>query len=153
MNIFVLDLNPKICASYHCDKHVIKMICESAQMLSTVCRLSGNDFGYKICYQNHPCVQWTRKSLSNWKWLRDLTIFLNYEYKIRYNHINNHKSFDVILSLPEPNILDIGLTEFVQAMPQQYKTNNPIISYRSYYIHEKKKIATWRNKIPEWWKI
>jgi hypothetical protein len=121
-------------------------------MLSTACRISGRNFGYKATHVNHPCNIWTRKSLSNWKWLRDLTTFLNEEYKIRYHHIDNHKSYDVVCSLPEPNINDIGLTDFAQAMPDQYRNQNPIVAYRSYYINEKKDFATWRNKIPEWWK-
>lgn len=39
MNIFVLDYNPQKAALYHCDKHVVKMILESAQILSSICRL------------------------------------------------------------------------------------------------------------------
>lgn len=39
MNIFVLDYNPKFAAEYHCDKHVVKMILESAQILSSIHRL------------------------------------------------------------------------------------------------------------------
>ena len=39
MNIFVLDKDPHIAAQMHCDKHVPKMIVESAQMLSTAHRL------------------------------------------------------------------------------------------------------------------
>lgn len=38
MNIFVLDRDPYIAAQMHCDKHVIKMICEYAQLLSTAHR-------------------------------------------------------------------------------------------------------------------
>ena len=33
MNIFVLDYNPQVAADYHCAKHFVKMILESAQML------------------------------------------------------------------------------------------------------------------------
>jgi hypothetical protein len=72
MNIFILDEIPEKCARYHCDAHVIKMILESAQMLSTTVRLSGIDRGYKITHQNHPCTLWTGESLSNWQWLREL---------------------------------------------------------------------------------
>ena len=39
MNIFVLDKDPHIAAQMHCDRHVPKMIVESAQMLSTAHRL------------------------------------------------------------------------------------------------------------------
>ena len=39
MNIFVLDRNPVIAAQMQCDKHIVKMIVESGQMLSTVHRM------------------------------------------------------------------------------------------------------------------
>ena len=39
MNIFYLDREPKTCAEMHCDKHVVKMIIEYAQLLSTAHRL------------------------------------------------------------------------------------------------------------------
>ena len=41
MNIFVLDRNPTIAAQMACDKHVVKMILETAQMLCTVARNNG----------------------------------------------------------------------------------------------------------------
>ena len=39
MNIFILDKDPMKAAMMLCDRHVPKMIVESAQMLSTVHRL------------------------------------------------------------------------------------------------------------------
>jgi len=39
VNIFYLDKNPKIAAEMHCDKHVVKMITETAQLLSTAHRI------------------------------------------------------------------------------------------------------------------
>ena len=150
MNIFVLDLNPKLAAQYHVDKHVIKMILESAQMLSTAVRLSGIDFGYKITHKNHPCSIWTRTSLSNWLWLGSLSYYLNEEYKFRFDHNYNHRSFDLILQLPIPNIPDIGLTDFAQAMPDKYKNQNIVDAYRNYYI-EKQHIFQWTKRgIPDW---
>ena len=85
MNIFVLDQDINKCAQYHVDRHVVKMITESAQMLSTAARLVGIDAGYKITHQNHPCTKWSRNSLSNWLWLKDLAKSLNEEWKFRYN--------------------------------------------------------------------
>lgn len=41
MNIFFLDRNIRKCAAYHCDKHVVKMILESTQLLSTALHLNG----------------------------------------------------------------------------------------------------------------
>ena len=57
MNIFYLDKDPQQAAKYHCDKHVVKMILESAQMLCTVVNeISGGQVTpYKSTHKNHPC--------------------------------------------------------------------------------------------------
>lgn len=152
MNIFILDENKQKCAEYHCDKHVVKMIIEYAQMLSTTVRLTtDNDIGYRITHKNHPCTIWVRESLSNWLWLRDMTKFLNDEYRKRYNKDVNHKSFDVVQVLPLPNIPDIGLTKFRLAMPEHCKTESVVESYRKYYMVEKKDFVTWKNMKPPIW--
>ena len=146
MNIFILDNNIEKCAQYHCDKHVGKMILESAQMLSTAVRLTGMNIGYKVTHSNHPCVLWTRKSLSNWIWLQNLTRALNKEYRFRFDTSINHKSYDLIQSLPLPKIQDLGLTSFTQVMPEIYKNHNPVIAYRNYYVGEKNNLLSWNNK-------
>jgi len=131
----------------HCDKHVVKMILEHAQMMCTTHHIYPRyDIKYKIPYKqthmNHPCSKWVRASLSNYKWLYKLTYHLNDEYKLRFNHDVNHKSFDVIDNLPLPRISDLGLTRFATAMPVEYKINNDSIkSYINYYKKEKIDIA------------
>jgi hypothetical protein len=151
MNIFILDKDLKKSAQYHCDRHVVKMILEHAQMMSTAVRLSGIDAGYKITHKNHPCAKWVRESLSNFNWLYDATFYLNLEYRYRFNHKVNHKSFDLIDSLPQPNIDDIGLTPFAQAMPDKYKNENAVIAYRRYYVFEKSHLFSWAKRpVPEW---
>ncbi len=67
----------------HCDQHLIKMILESTQILSTVLHLNDIKTLYKPSHQKHPCVIWTGQSLQNWLWLRKLTCALNEEYKYR----------------------------------------------------------------------
>ncbi len=151
MNIFILDKEVEKCAEYHCDKHVIKMILESAQMLSAVVRLNGHDIGYKLTHKNHPCTIWARESLSNYNWLVRLTRLLNYEYRYRYDKDINHKSYDLVKTLPIPDLPDIGLTPFAQAMPEQYKNKNAVKAYRDYYINEKSSFLTWtKRKKPKW---
>lgn len=54
MNIFVLSTNPVECASFHNDKHVVKMIVEYAQLLSSVHRVYGYDVGYKLTHKTIP---------------------------------------------------------------------------------------------------
>ena len=68
MNIFYLDENHETCAQYHCDKHVIKMILETAQLLCCVHWVSGVEAPYKKTHVNHPSSVWARESLTNYKW-------------------------------------------------------------------------------------
>ena len=151
MNIFLLDEDPKKCAEQHTDKHVVKMILESVQMMSSAVRIAGIDSGYRLTHKNHPCSIWVRKSLSNYNWLKQLVEELNAEYKYRYGKDINHKSYDVMKTLPEPNIPDIGLTEFALAMPEKYKNDNAVVAYRNYYKGEKKHLFSWKmRKTPEW---
>lgn len=152
MNIFVLDNDVAKCAEYHCDKHVVKMILESAQILSTVCRQSGLDVGYKPTHSHHPCTIWASESLDNWIWLRNLTALLNAEYKYRYEKSNNHKSYDLVATLPLPNIPDIGLTPFAQAMPDKYKHDDAVVAYRNYYVNEKSDFLKWTKRGAPLWK-
>ena len=127
------------------------MILESAQMLSAVVRLNGHDIGYKLTHKNHPCTIWARESLSNYNWLVRLTRLLNYEYRYRYDKDINHKSYDLVKTLPIPDLPDIGLTPFAQAMPEQYKNKNAVKAYRDYYINEKSSFLTWtKRKKPKW---
>lgn len=153
MNIFMLDYDMELNAQYHCDKHVVKMILESAQILSTVVRKSGLDYGYKATHIHHPCVKWAEESLDNWLYLRNFVDILHNEWKYRYKHpkTKTHKSFDVVKSLPIPKIESKGLTPFAQAMPDKYKNEDAVIAYRNYYKNEKSHLFSWKNReIPSW---
>jgi len=63
MNIFFLDFDTEKCAKYHCDKHVVKMILETAQLLCGTHWVIGSEAPYKLSHKNHPCAIWTRESL------------------------------------------------------------------------------------------
>jgi hypothetical protein len=155
MNIFVLDKNPFIAAKFHINKHVPKMIVESAQMLSTAHHiLDGEKLGiYKISNKNHPCSLWVRQSKSNYEWLFDLALGLVEEYKIRYGN-KHHKTEDVLINLTSPpdSIESLGLTEFAQAMPDAYKNPCAVTAYRTYYMYDKRSFAAWKTQKPYWWK-
>jgi hypothetical protein len=152
MNVFLLDENPQINAKYHCDKHVVKMLLETAQLLCSVNHLCGDsEPPYKLSHKNHPCSIWCRASLSNYLYLCELGLELSKEYTFRYG--KHHKSTDVIQWCLNnlPNIEDIGFTSPALAMPDQYKVDDFVQSYRNYYIGEKKGFATWKNReIPYW---
>jgi hypothetical protein len=154
MNIFFLDYDPKKCAQYHNDKHVVKMILETAQLLCGVHWVTGNEAPYKLSHKNHPCSIWTRSSLENYLWLCELGLELCIEYEYRYG--KKHKTYDVIMwcILNKPNISDVEFTSPPLAMPDHCKVgNNPIKSYRNYYMTEKSSFCNWKQRdTPHWYK-
>lgn len=127
------------------------MILEYAQLLSTAVRISGIDAGYKATHINHPCSIWTRASLANWLWLRDLTGALHSEWQYRGGHTHSHKSYIVVSGLPEPLIEDVGLTPHALCMPEEYKCEDVVEAYRNYYRGSKQHIHAWKKRpTPVW---
>ena len=157
MNIFYLDRDPEIAAQMHCDKHVVKMILESAQMLSTAHRvLDGDEIAdskglYKMTHKNHPCAIWARTNSENYEWLWSLYDNLMKEYTYRY--YKHHASERLIHSLWElPQNMPHGdFTDPPQCMPDYCKSDNTVSAYQTYYIVEKSDFATWKRRVqPEW---
>ena len=151
MNIFAVHEDPKTSAQQLCDKHVVKMILESAQMLCSA--YPNGDAPYKRAFYNHPCTIWARESQENYEWLLNHAYAMCQEYTRRYGKV--HKSIHAIewcgknqakLELPRK-----GLTKFAQAMPEQYKNDCSIKAYRAYYNGDKARFATWKKRdTPEW---
>jgi hypothetical protein len=146
MNIFFLDRSPKLAAQYHCDKHVVKMIIETAQMLYSAhwmlnpSNLPGN--AYKLAHKNHPCSIWVRSSLVNYLWLCSLGLYLCEEYKYRYGAHKTHKTEQHIRWLmdnPPTNIPFCKMTPPAQAMPVEFKNEDTITAYKTFYVESKLK--------------
>ena len=151
MNIFYLDEDPKLCAQYHCDKHVCKMVIEGVQLLCTAHWMTGGEAPYKKTHVNHPSNKWVRESLSNYVWLCDMTMELCKEYTHRYGKRHKTQQHLEWCMVNLPNIEDKGFTEIPQAMPDECKRENPIDGYRNYYNVEKAYMCKWKNReIPEW---
>ncbi|WP_299494459.1 pyrimidine dimer DNA glycosylase/endonuclease V [uncultured Shewanella sp.] len=154
MNIFVLDNDIEHCAQYHCDQHVIKMILESVQILCTALNKKGFVAPYRSTHIHHPCVLWVEASFDNFLWLKELTRALNQEYRYRYDKRDDHKSIAVLDTLKDDKYKyeHLGLTEFAQAMPDQYKiVGDPIKAYRQFYLGDKMHFAKWRKRpAPDW---
>ena len=151
MNIFAVDTDPKIAAQQLCDKHVVKMILESAQMLCSV--FPNGDAPYRRAFYNHPCTKWARESAENYEWVLDHAYAMCQEYTRRYGKV--HKSLDAISwcgsNYHKLNIPRKGLTKFAQAMPEQYKNSCGVTAYRSYYNGEKAYFAKWsKRETPSW---
>ena len=160
MNIFYLDRDPVVAAQMMCDKHVVKMILESAQMLSTTHRvLDGDAYAdligmYKMAHKNHPTTVWVRSSVENYMWLYDHMIALMNEYTYRYD--KHHATEKMIAPLKKPPImlLETLRKEFTsppQCMPDYCKGVDTVSAYQTYYILEKSDFATWKRRDkPEW---
>jgi hypothetical protein len=166
MNLFILSLIQREIAQFMMDKHVSKILLEAVQMLCSAKRIldpedTCNKKLYKLAHKNHPVTIWCRKSKENFIWTLDLIKELHNEWRYRYNHSKTkfHKSYLISLylrlSIPsDDKFEEKGLTPFALAMPDKYKCNDPVISYRNYYMsEEKQKIATWKKKRekPEWY--
>jgi len=165
MNIFVLSLNVIFCARYHCDKHVVKMILETAQILCTCHRFfeSSIENLYKSTHIGHPSCKWVRESSANYEWLFDLFIALCHEYTYRYQkqHLCFIKFSEILKECPKNMPKNSKMTPFRLAMPvyciinyaNDVIKNNAVDSYRNYYKLEKKHIAKWTKRpIPNFYK-
>jgi hypothetical protein len=168
MNIFALDKNPKIAVQYHADRHVVKMILETAQLLSTAHRfLDGTRMSvegvtgkkktrfvlpderdavlYRASFMKHPCAIWVRENAANYMWTLELFSNLLQEYTFRYNG-NHHKSGRLLQTLDKlPNKIPIvsdDITPFAMAMPDEYRVTD-YVNERNYQITNR--IQSYRN--------
>lgn len=174
MNIFILDEDPKLAAEYHCDKHVVKMILESAQMKSTahwLHLLSDNnkslkDFKrvrdakqwllentdpslhppYSMTHVHHPCTIWVSSTKQNYDWHYKLLFYLCKEYTKRYGKIHKTAQYLNWFKNNDPiNIKNDKLEDFAICMNEDYKIlNDAVLSYRNYYIKDKSRFAKWK---------
>lgn len=155
MNIFYLSNDPRLCAEYHCNKHVVKMILESAQLLSTSHHVLDGHLApkeiYKPTHKNHPCAIWARSSKGNYDWLYVLWRELMSEYKFRYYRTHACERLIKFLKKHPYNIANGKFVEPPKAMPDQFKVDNVVQSYINYYKGAKADFAKWTNrKPPEW---
>jgi hypothetical protein len=169
MNLFILSLIQKEIAESMKDKHVSKILLEAVQMLCSARRIVEpdddviNERIYKLAHKNHPVTIWCRKSRANFVWALDLAEELHNEWRFRYGHPKTkiHKSYRVAMflreNIPSEDAFEaVGLTPFALAMPDKYKSDDPVLSYRNYYMsEEKQKIASWCKKRgkPTWYVV
>ena len=173
MNIFYLDKDPIKAAQMSCDKHVVKMILESAQLLSTCHRVQdGTEYYdktangrkikrwkhpstnmeavlYKAGWIKHPSTVWLFESAYNYLWLYQHFMALNDEYKKRYNHTKDHVAVQKLGNLlkhpPKNAKINKIATQPTPAMPDECKVpGDSVQSYRRYYIMKKRRFATWK---------
>tara|TARA_R110002153_G_scaffold106406_1_gene245683 strand:- start:377 stop:931 length:555 start_codon:yes stop_codon:yes gene_type:complete len=179
MNIFILDNDPIKAAQLQCDKHIPKMVVESAQMLSTVHRMidgamerrpskSGSmlqyfklddyreDILYKAVHMNHPCTVWSRENCSNYDWHYKHFIALCNEYTYRYGkiHASETKLATVLRNAPKKIEHTTGKSPFRLAMGSNPECmfEDAVKSYRAFYQTKQARFAMkWtKRKQPEW---
>ena len=183
MNIFRLDNDPIIAAQLQCDKHVVKMIVESAQMLSTAHRMldgyvekrpsksgkrmvnywvhpdkSMEDVLYKAVHHGHPSTVWTMESIENYQWHYDHFVALLDEYTYRYGKEHGTAKLKDILATPPSNIPTIEETPFKLAMadhPDCIALGDPVKAYRAFYQtkQDRFKMSWTKRSIPEWFQV
>lgn len=175
MNIFYLHNDPKTCAQQHVDKHVVKMILEYGQLLSTAHRIcdgtistrlsksgrtqkfyslpdSRDSIIYSATHANHPSAKWTRHGESNYRWLYALFIELLQEYTYRYGKQHATSRLVDILKNPPKNInKEEPFSPPWRAMPDEFKVDDTIESYRNYYRGAKTHMFSWKKReVPDW---
>ena len=153
MNLFVLHRDPAIAARWQCDRHVVKMTLEAAQILCSAAHLLGQRAPYKPTHLGHPCVVWTAASRGNWRWVVAHGEALAEEYRRRYGRV--HKSAAIFRWARRHGPRDARRRQpFAQAVPDAYRGPDAIRAYRRYYAGETRRFATWRapSEPPPWWR-
>lgn len=177
MNIFYLSHDVDTNAKYHVSRHVVKMILEQLQLLSTAHRVldgklyidssSGRKIKrykldseldsvlYTATHINHPSAIWTRQSAENYLWLANSTKALAKEYTYRYGKVHKCESSGLIgiaLNNIPKNIPNKPFTQPTPAMPVEYIVpGDSIQSYRNYYNNGKRHLFNWTNReVPAW---
>ncbi len=164
MNIF--QLSEKTCpveaASFHCSKHVVKMLLEVNQILCDAFIVNGIEAPYKKCNPNHPSTKWARQTYQNFQWTLSLGFALSNEYHKSCG--KSHKCDDVLVWIRDNahriNLPNNGLTTHAVAIPADAVCRSRFINfdqkpvweqYRLYYVFDKP-FAKWDklNNTPQW---
>ena len=126
MNIFYLSDDPQICAEQHCDKHVVKMCIEYAQLLSTA----------------HS------ENVANYVWLYSLLDSLLKEYTHRYERVHAvQRRMSVLLTPPVSIGFCLNCTPMPQCMPDDCKVEHmPILAYQDFYMKHKRPFCNWTKR-------
>jgi hypothetical protein len=150
MNIFYLSKDPKEAAVLQYNKHVVKMVLETAQLLCTAHHILGEENNYdtwyvpyKSTHKNHPSAIWVRSSDKAYRWAYNHMLELGEEYTKRYNkvHLTITKCKDILKDLPKGIPLLRVWEDPPQCMPDKYKDTNAVIAYWNYYLGEKHSVC------------
>jgi len=157
MNIFILDEDPSGSARMLGDRHVVKMILESAQMLCLAHSLCGDpnllpENWRNQAWKNHPCSKWVRASLQNYIWLANHAVELCNEYTYRYGKIHKLSVLVSWLLANSPLLENKGLLPFAAATGEIHEADS-VSTYRRYYFEHKTHLMVWTKREPPTWII
>lgn len=161
MNLFYLHPDPTVAAQMQCDKHVVKMLLETAQMLCTAHHeVDGSRASkrlYKSAYKNHPSTRWVRADAYHYEWAYKHFAALCDEYTYRYGkvHTTDRKLRKLLSKPPRKLAFKSWQSDPPQCMPDDYKQADTVKAYRAYYqSDDKRRFAAWRKlrPAPNWWK-
>jgi hypothetical protein len=160
MNIFYLSECPVEAARSMCDKHIVKMVLESAQILCTTHHECPTDAErperfYRKTHVNHPSTIWVRETTGNYEWICLHALALCEEYTHRYGKVHASQSLIEWASDNIPDIPDGEITKMPQCMPDEFKTDCSVQAYRKYYNVDKRnsfKCVWTKREEPNWWK-
>ena len=153
MNIFVLEENPKTAAWMSCDRHSVKMVLETAQMLCTVLHSVGCSVPYRPTHGSHPCTKWVASSQEAFLWTISHGLALSETYTARYGKIHACQKIIDEAGKYYSKLPSIPIAPFVQCMPEHYRVpGNPVLAYRKFYVGDKAKFAKWSKPAvtPDW---
>lgn len=163
MNIFYLDPDPTTAARYHCNRHIVKMTLETAQMLSAAHWRTGytgpnhveHGLGpYGECRAAKPTLgpmRWIMQSLANYRWAVRLGLALSADYTRRFDKVHATQAVLEWLRDHEPALPDVGPTPFIPSNLPYLVPGDPVATYRRYYIGDKVRFAKWpAGETPEW---
>ena len=168
MNLLILDKDPKISASYHCDMHVKGFILNYSQLLSAVHWITlynkveediifkkKKDFTeflfkkypvghenrppYGTNYISNPCVEWIRESKENYLWAVNLIVCLGEEYYSRFGKYHKCSKDAIWFKQNIPDDIPEGcLTDFCINLIDSCKISNDAVECYRYYYNNEK---------------
>lgn len=175
MNIFILSdettwakhLDQQV--QFMCDRHIVKMIAESVQMLVTATQTWYNTAVPAPCQPlsasmtKHPCTQWTMQSPTNYNYLAVLALAMCYEHQHRYPLSPQHAYMpwlqDLVdhlsdtgmgLAAPMPKLFAIAVKDSTKRTIHA-TLHEAVTTYRDYYVRDKHRFATWKRRAKPMW--
>ena len=161
MNRFLINYSPELCARDLCDKHVVKMPLEEAQMLCTTVRLHAPEYAeeaglYRAVHQKHPCTIWAGQTRANYLYSLDMFREMCREYTHRYGKVHaSWRLYDALVDATQ-YVPDGNITPHPECFSEHTDLKSgrpwPIQSYRKFYMTKQRrfKMVWTKRDVPDW---